>query len=97
MQIVIPIDKQILSTLKNRLPFVDHTFQMRDKEKKFGTISVLMHYHLYASLLANGGCIFFAIVRHWLLGSLVLMGSLCVTGCIESAGPLAFVHSCVYG
>ena len=56
--IVIPIEKQMLSTLRNRFPFLDRTSQRQDMEKNSGPISILIPYYFCASLLANKGCKF---------------------------------------
>ena len=37
VHIVIPIEKKIMSALRNRFPFLDRTSQMQDMEKNFWT------------------------------------------------------------
>ena len=56
--IVIPIEKQILSVLRNCFPFLDRTSQRQDMEKNIEPISILIRYYFCASLLANKGCKF---------------------------------------
>ena len=38
--IFIPIERQILSALRNRFPFLDRTSQRQDMEKNIGPISI---------------------------------------------------------
>ena len=56
--IVIPIEKQIFSALRNRFPFLDRTSQRQDMEKNIGPISILIPYYFCAPLLAKKGCKF---------------------------------------
>ena len=56
--IVITIEKQILSALRNRFPFLDRTSQRQDMEKNIGPTSILIPYYFCALLLANKGCKF---------------------------------------
>ena len=56
--IVIPIEKQILSALRNRFPFLNRTSQRQDMEKNIRPPSVVIPYYFCASLLANKGCKF---------------------------------------
>ena len=81
IHVVISIEKQIISAVKNRFPFVNRAYQTRDMEKNCRPISVLILYHSYASLLANKGSIFslLPVGGRWR----VLMGSLYVTGRTE--------------
>ena len=46
--IVISMEKQTLSTLRNRFPFLDRTSQKQDMEKIFGPISILIPYYFCA-------------------------------------------------
>ena len=76
IHIVISILKQIMSSLENRFPFVDHTYQTRDMEGNiwtnfdFDTLSFLR-------VVADEQRLhIFVIVRWWSLVSLI--GSWCI-------------------
>ena len=78
IHIAISIEKQIVSALRNRFPFVDRTSQTRDMEKRSLRIIILIPYHFYMSSLANKGCLFSLLSVGGRLR--FLMGSLCIAG-----------------
>ena len=53
LHIVVPIEKQIMSGLENRFISSITLLKREIWRQTFGSISVLIPYHFYASLLAN--------------------------------------------
>ena len=84
--IVIPIEKQILSALRNRFPFLDRTSQKQDMEK-----NIWIDFNFNTLLF-----LCFVVGEQRLQTRRVLMGLLRVALRIEFEHAVVLVHSCVH-